>query len=599
MRVLCFSPNDAIWRWTLPQAQFLETLKRRGDEIVYVHCSREYASYCMSMAASGVQFSAASEDKSAICSICVRNSDLVRDELQFDGRPLGSFIDVDMRAEGTRLACELSVSEMMEHEEFGVQIGRLALYETIIQTKSISAELSESAQRFYRAIFRNTWITVAATERMIGEIEPDIGLSYHTAYAYNRGFQTLLEKRGVPVWFLNASFNVAELDTHLVAARSDPEYLFRKLLGDWVAFKDVVCAPKQIANVADHLVGLMKGGGFAYSRAVERSTQPALQRLGCPENKKVVLAMLSSYDELLAAELAGFGWSTRNEVFCSQIEWVHWLLEFARRREDVHLVIRVHPREFPIADRGVRSEHSYLLEKAFEYSPRNVSINRPSDGIALYDVLVESDVALVAWTSAGMEAGMLGLPVVTYAGDVTLYPRSLVLDARTGADYERMVSEAIEAGWSLDRARSFWRWAVLMLVRTRIDVTNGAVVPLRRSPLASLAVRVRNRLWTTLTPWSREWLSLKLRPRTLRDATRIEDLIDRNLGSFHDQDTRLADGDAASEMAAICAELRRISQLIADLRGYPSSRLKNLLGSAEPDRCTGLAGRESGRSKAA
>ncbi len=38
-----------------PQAQFLEALQQRGDEIIYVYCDREYSSFCMSMASSGVR----------------------------------------------------------------------------------------------------------------------------------------------------------------------------------------------------------------------------------------------------------------------------------------------------------------------------------------------------------------------------------------------------------------------------------------------------------------------------------------------------------------------------------------------------------------
>lgn len=578
MKIVCFSPNDAVWRWTLPQAQFLEALKQRGDEIVYVYCDREYASHCMSMASFGVAFPATTEEKQAICDICARNSQMVRSELGFAGRSLRSFATDAERAEADRIAAELPLKQLMDVEAAGVPVGRFALFEAIVQTKSISVDLSPEAEKLYRANVRNTWLAAVATRRMLAELSPDAGLSYHTAYAYNHAFQTVAEAQGVPVWFLNASLNVAELDTHLVAAKSDPIASFRKMLADWPKFRDVACAPDQIASAADHLVSLMRGGGFAYSRAMARAEQPALQRLGCPPGRKVLLAALSSYDELLAAEVAGFGWSTRNDVFASQLDWVRWLFAFARSRDDVHIVVRVHPREFPINGKGVRSEHSYLLEAAFAERPSNVSINLPRDGIALYDLLAETDVVLAAWSSAGMEAGMLGLPVVTYAGDLTLYPRSLAFDATSRTEYEAMVSEAIAAGWSLERARSYFRWAVLMFARTRIDLTNGAPVPVRRSRSRDFTIRARNRLLAMLTPWSREKWSLVLRARNLRDAPRIHALLDGGAAAFYDGD--IAAADPRHELAAVKRELRRIGSLIAQMRGYRSSRLDALLGDA-------------------
>jgi hypothetical protein len=306
-----------------------------------------------------------------------------------------------------------------------------------------------------------------------------------------------------------------------------------------------------------------------------------MSQLGCKPGKKLILAALSSYDELLAAEVAGFGWSTHNDVFASQLEWVEWLFEYARSRDDVHIVIRVHPREFPINGVGGRSEHSLQLEKVFIRRPSSVSINLPSDGIALYDLLVESDVLLVAWSSAGMEAGMLGIPVVSYAGDVTLYPRSLLFDATTRVQYRGMIEDALQSGWSIERARLFFRWAVLLLKRSRIDLTNGAKVPVRRSKIKSFATRARNRLLTILSPWSREWWSLTLRPRMLQDAPRIYDLIDRGLDGFQDQDVGQSSGDADSELTAVYNEIGDIAHLISSARGYSSSRLEHLLARSQ------------------
>lgn len=577
MKVLCFAPNDAIWRWSLPQALLLDALQQRGDEIVYVHCRREYARYCMAMASLGVAFSSPKEEKARICDVCERNTDAIRRELGFDQRELGSFIREDDRSTADRLSSELPLDAVVGTEVEGVPVGRFALYETVIQTKSITAQLAPEAERFYRAIFRNAYLSGKAAKRMLSEVGPDLGLCYHTAYAYNRTFQRVFESNGVPVWFLNASFNMAELDTHLAVARSDPEALFRKLLADWPKFADVACEPQHIGSAADHLVSLMRGGGFAYSKAISRAAESALTRLGCPAGKKIVLAMLSSYDELLASEVAGFGWSTRNDVFGSQCEWVEWLLEFARKREDIHLIIRVHPREFPVGGKGERSEHSYLLEAAFGKRPANVSINLPSDGIAIYDLLSEADAALVAWSSAGMEAGMLGLPVVTYAGDITLFPRSLALDATRREQYESLVCAAIGAGWSLERARGFWRWAVLMFVRTRIDLINGAPIPVRQSEWRKLSTRARNKLLDTVFPLGRERWSLKLRPWRLDDANRIYDLFDRRLEAFSDQDALHTSVSPEREMEAIRGELGRIASLIESMRGRPSVKLAHML----------------------
>jgi hypothetical protein len=577
LRVVCFSPNDAVWRWSLPQAQFLEALQQRGDEIVYVYCDREYSSFCMSMAASGIRFSDSAETKRAVCDTCVQQAKMVRTQLNFTGRPLRSFLKAEDIEYADRLSREGPIEELYDHVEGGLSAGRLALYETIIQTKSISRQLSSEAESFYRSNFRNTLISVRASKAMLDELKPDIGISYHTAYAYNRAFQRMFEAANVPVWFLNASFSVAEQDTHLVAARSDPEFLFRKLLKDWPSFEAIACTEEDFASAADHLLALMGGGGFGYSNSMQPEKAGVLERLGCPPGKKVVAALLSSYDELLAADLAGFGWTTHNEVFSSQVEWVKWLFAFARSRPDIHLVVRVHPREFAINGKGGRSEHSYLLEAAFADRPDNASINLPSDGIAIYDLLMEVDAALVAWSSAGMDAGMLGVPVVTYAGDVLLFPRQLAYDANSREEYARLVDLAIDAGWSLERSRAFFRWAVLMLARSRLDMTNGAKTPTRQTPMVRLARRISRRIILALSSSNREELGLRRRPRRLNDAARIYSMIDHGLSAFYDDAASLELSSLDSETAALKRQLTRLSRFVEKRRGIAPERLNSMI----------------------
>ena len=577
MRIVCFSPNDAVWLWTLPQAQFLESVQQRGDEIIYIYCDRVYSSFCMSMASHGVSFSDSPAAKEAICDICSQQSKMVRTQLNFASRSLRSFVKVQDIDNADRLSRERPVEELYDYCEYDLPIGRLALYETIIQTKSISRDLSPEARSFYRSNFRNTLISVRASKAILDELKPDVGVSYHTAYAYNRAFQRVLEARNVPVWFLNASMNVAELSTHLIAAKSDPEQMFRKMLGDWQRFEEVPCADEDIASSADHLLALMSGGGFGYSNSIRRGNVGVLERLGYLPGRKVVAALLSSYDELLAAELAGFGWTTKNEVFSSQIEWVKWLFDFARSRPDVHLIVRVHPREFAINGKGGRSEHSYRLDSIFSERPDNVSINLPSDGIAVYDLLMEVDAALVAWTSTGMEAGMLGIPVVTYAGDVLLFPRKLTYDAKTRQEYAKFVGEAIDAGWSLERSRAFFRWAVLRLIRTRIDMTNGVKTATRQNAISHFVRRAFNRILLAIAFSSREQLALWRRPRRLRDATRIYSLIDQNLSAFYDDQSAIVDSKLDEETDALTRQLRRIAEFVAKRRGVAPAKLNAMI----------------------
>jgi hypothetical protein len=169
------------------------------------------------------------------------------------------------------------------------------------------------------------------------------------------------------------------------------------------------------------------------------------------------------------------------------------------------------------------------------------------------------------------------VPVVTYAGDVLLFPRQLAYDANSREDYEVLVNQAIDAGWSLERSRAFFRWAVLMMARSRIDMTNGAKTPTRQNALARLARRISRRITLAVTPWTREELSLRLRPRRLNDAGRIYSLLDRNLSAFYDDDISTVHSDLQSETGALIRQLRRISDFVEKRRGVAPAKLNSAI----------------------
>jgi hypothetical protein len=265
-------------------------------------------------------------------------------------------------------------------------------------------------------------------------------------------------------------------------------------------------------------------------------------------------------------------------VFESQIEWIRWIFEFASQRSDLHFVIRVHPREFPIQGRGVRSKHAEQLEQVFEQRPGNVSVNLPSDAVPLYEVMVEADAALVAWSSVGMEAGMLGIPVVTYFGDALLYPRTLLFDARTRNQYRQMVEAALDAGWDFERARSFFRWAVLSLTRSRIGVTRAGPGAPPSSSLVRFIKRGSRYVRRKVTRYSDEHWGIMTRPRRLPEVDRIYALIDGGLKAFYALPSPRKHREAAHhEAAAVRVQLGRIADRFERLCGRAPARLVEML----------------------
>jgi hypothetical protein len=575
MKILCFSPNDAIWLWTFSQANFLETLQNRGDEITYLYCDRTLCSYCTVMAVHGLMPTDTTQKKDDVCRECVSSSSLVRRKYGFTGVALHSLLEKDDYEEADALSGAKSVDDLIKYRQENLEIGKIALYEAVIQSKHIKSKIDGLAEVIYRPLFRNSLLVAKATRRILDFLKPEVCVSYHTAYAYNRTFEVVAESSHVPVYSVTASFNMDELDSHLVAYRGDPLLNLKRLVKYWPEIESQACSKHEINTAATHIKALLSGRGYAFSVAVQSSANYIATGVG-----KLVLVVLSSYDELIAAELAGFpGWSTRNDTFDSQVDWVEWILEFAAKRADTQFVIRVHPREFPINGQGRKSEHVDQLMKAFAKRTPNVHINMPADRVPLYDLMLRADAVLVSWSSAGMEAGMFGIPVVTYFGESLAYPPSLLYEARTREEYREKVCEALQRDWSFEQSRQFFRWAVLLLVRSRIRVTPEGLV---RNPLYKIVKRTLRYMRRKIMPWSDQEWQVALRWRTLPEKDKVYQLIDGRFDGFYsipnDQPQVIA---REVETRYLIGALEEIACIYEKKSGTRAVKLRQLLKKAD------------------
>lgn len=573
MKVLCFSPNDAVWVWARPQAQVLKTFLDRGDEVLYVHCDRALTDFCMSMASTGVKFTDDAQKKNEVCERCVSQSSLVRDHLGCSGHALHLFIEkADIEA-----AEKLASADFETLRSFtlsGVPIGMFSHYEALIQTQSLGPNISAAAQDLYRIIVRNAFIVVKATERMIAQLKPDIGITYHSAYTYNRSFMHLLEQNKIPVWSLNASLSMAELHSHLLVSRS--EMIYKKAMDDWNSyFCNIPASKDEHIAVADHILSLMSGGGYAYSTALQRRA-PALGESS--SGVKNISAILSSYDELWASELAGFDLPATSKVFRTQVDWVRWLFEFARRREDIRLTVRVHPREFVFSAEGRQSEHATLLQSLFKEKPDNVTINLPEDRISMYEILFESDVVLVAWSSAGVEAGLLGIPVVTYFPEAVQFPHSLTYLASNADQYEGKIDEALRSGWSLERSRLFFRWAALLLIKTRMQLWAGEDSSRGKGRFYHFCQRVLRYVGRRFDPLFAERASLRSGSASADVTKTLLEMVEQRKEMIQDLESRrLATTGDVEEQKSVVTQLHRLLGRFSSASGRVPDRMRQLL----------------------
>jgi hypothetical protein len=227
-------------------------------------------------------------------------------------------------------------------------------------------------------------------------------------------------------------------------------------------------------------------------------------------------------------------------------------------------VIRVHPREFPNKREGTKSQHATQLERAFTDLPPNVKVNWPSDELSIYDLAEHAAVVLNAWSSAGKEMALLGIPVVAYCPELLLYPADIHHVGTTRDAYFAAIDAALAEGWSFERARLAFRWWVLELVRSVADISDG--YSFDEAAPRTLSARVRR------LPVVREALDVVRRSRTLAQGPRIAEAVHAGAATLLSAASCDA-SDIDTETLALRAQLVRIGGMLHGGAGTLRDRL--------------------------
>jgi hypothetical protein len=579
MKVLFFAPHSAIWVHAFPEALVAEALAKAGHDVLYVACGEEFRSYCTAMTAFGLKADARDEDKARICRMCKQSENLLREQFGFRGYTLSSRLTAADRAEIERLLQTVTPDNYLDFKVLDVEVGRMALYELLLGRKKGNLELSAEEWKEYRVALRNALASLFATARILEAEKPDRLITYNSLYAVNRVACLLAEKRGVPVYFLHAGGNLSRRLETLLIGRGDGVRFYDDLLAFWPQIKELPCPENLLAPVTDHILELFSGRSvFTYSSARTASAQSARQRLGIPGEARILVATMSSPDERFAAETIGVLRKDKPAVFPTQIEWIRALCEWVRSRSDLFLVVRVHPREFPNKREGMISDHARTLAEVLADMPPNAVVNWPSDGISLYDLADIADAFLNAWSAAGKEMTLLGIPVVAYAKDLLVYPPDLHYIGSSREDYFAKVELALREGWSIERARMAYRWCALEYERCVTDL--GASFPWSRRRAAAKVRALLSRILGRLKlEHVVQWLDCRRR-RPLSDASAIGAMMERQLA------TPFAAPDFGGARTSIDEETRvlrrQVARLVSSLYGSlpasvpPSALRENL-----------------------
>jgi hypothetical protein len=468
--ILFFSPFAALIPHSVPEARFGNYLARMGHIITYVRCRGVFNDYCVAMAGNSIAGNADTEEKQKICARCRKCEPVLTGRC--NSFFLLGFDDPVVKAEIENSIPNINTYNFSDYHYKGIAVGRYAAYEALLHFKKRSLIFNENEFREVLRTIRQSIVVIESIQRHYsGGNWPDIVFIYNTYYGVNAAAREILKLHGVEVKSIHAGPNLAKFYDTLLVAREHNLNFYLDLKNNWDVSKLENLNKIEANEIIAHYDELFSAKSvFVYSSATSGRSGDVRGHYKIAESSKLILAAMSSDDERFAAQFVGAIDPPKDAAFQNQTAWILNLVEFAKLNPEVFVLIRVHPREFPNKREKVTAESAKALLKLFEKLPDNAAINWPEDKFSMYEVMINSDVVVTAWSSAAKEAALLGIPVLTYMSAALLYPPELVDVGLNVEEYNRKLLVLTRKGWSLERSGSVLKWLVNEQVRNVVQV---------------------------------------------------------------------------------------------------------------------------------
>jgi len=358
--------------------------------------------------------------------------------------PLSEFAMPDDELTVGQATSAVTRENFLEFQFRGLELGRIASYESLIKYKKISLALNDEEWEYLFETIKNCMRTAITGERYLNLHTPDSVLCYSPQYGVTGAFAALAISRGITTYFVEGSANLAEKYSAVRVWDWQTYMLVNPALDHWGNGEDIADpSDEELARLAAHFHTIdIAQAHDVYSKS--RRGLSTRRTFGVDENVHVLLLAMSSYDEVFSGAIIG-GYPEfrhQSDVYVDQVAWVADTIEWARGRDDVCLIIRLHPRDFPNRRESVHAEQALQWDAMFENLPANVKVDYPLDKFPLGDHLDEIDVLITGWSSTALEAMAKGIPVITYDANLPRFPPSIHHSGITRMEYLENLSRS-------------------------------------------------------------------------------------------------------------------------------------------------------------
>lgn len=366
-----------------------------------------------------------------------------------------------------------------EIAEDNIDIGRACLGETLRTRRKMSIEeLSDSDKALITALAYSA-LAVYRCVKLLTERYNVQRIAYFGDYAFFIAPQILALHKGIKLTNISHAYN-RDIDRRFLNLR--PGHGFSHMMSQidaWPQNNHRAMPTDAILSVLDGGLFRMRGFGGAstYSPNWRADSSDIRTELGLEPGGKLLVAYSNSSDELLCnREILGvldIPYAHFRNPFRTQVEWLRELVAWVAARQDLRLVIRLHPRMAKGHRHVSESSEAEHMRREFSRLPPNVAIVWPESNISSYNIAEQADVVLTAWSSIGLELARLGAPLISAFQRVGPWPAGKFNSfSETRDGYFEAIQQALQRIPGMAPILDAFRWTYALHWTPLIDISD-------------------------------------------------------------------------------------------------------------------------------
>jgi hypothetical protein len=339
-----------------------------------------------------------------LCQRCQAATKANLENLDFPYNWLGEFVSQSERQAAFAWAHSVPPAELREAVFEGAPLGNWVLASVISYFRQYPPDINNwRVVTVYRGFLMSAAIVATGIRNYLKQHTVDAALLFNGRQSITRVAFELFRERGIRVLtheraeYVRGHVNVKP-NAHCMSMQP-----FKELWAEW---RDVPLDRKALEFTLRWLIQRRYGANLAWIPFNKSFGRNAASQVSRNPDRKHLWALFTSSTDEVAGDPQWQG------PYRSQAEWVNDVVRWVAQRNDVELVIKVHPNLGGNEYIGEATDELRTYQQMRSSLPPNVRLVLPEDPVNVYALTDEADVGLTFGSTIGLEMAMLGKPVL-------------------------------------------------------------------------------------------------------------------------------------------------------------------------------------------